>query len=295
MPFPGMFGRSDAVDAPPPKGFRTVTMTQGLIEFAQPLMERLQAENAEAMNIGMNLATQIWNFNLTEGPVKASRDDVIDQISDAFGLDETDAIDLFDEMLERKTYLFPQDIQPDNPMTMFMRKEVEYLIAKFDESQLELSDTPIPPDQEDQKMLAQLQQLDENLEDGAEYDDWEDLYFKVEEDCCQRYNHWLRDKGAPAKQCREFPFCVEVFLNYVYRYTAGTVDGIDYMDLEEFFLDHVLRKVVIQPSDYVYWPPALRLFYQFLGEKGYLEDPRDQIDMLHEIEPEFLETLKRRY
>ena len=198
-------------------------------------------------------------------------------------------------MLERKTYLFPEDIQPKDPMTMFMRKEIEYVIAKFDESQLELSDTPLPPDQEDQKMLEQLQQLDKNLEDGEEYDDWEDLYFKVEQDCCQRYNQWLIDKGAPAKHCREFPFCVEVFLNYVYRYTAGTLAGIEYMDLEDFFLDHVLRKVVIQPSDYVYWPPALRLLYQFLGEKSYLEDPRDHIDMLREIEPEFLETLKKRY
>ena len=43
-------------------------------------------------------------------------------------------------MIARKAYLFPDEIQPAGSMTMFMRKEVEYLITPFAESQLHLSD-----------------------------------------------------------------------------------------------------------------------------------------------------------
>ncbi|GAK57046.1 hypothetical protein U27_04010 [Candidatus Vecturithrix granuli] len=295
MPFPDMLSQPAFADIEAPEGFRVVSMTQGLIEFAQPLMEQLQADGVEDMNIGMNLAVQIWNFAIPKGPIQQTKDDIVEQICAALKLDETDTLDLFEHLLERKAYLFPEEIQPKNSMTMFMRKEVAYSIAKFDEAELALSTEAIPPDQEDQVILDQLRQLDSMVADGEEYDAWESVYFRVEEGCCQRYNEWLIAKGSPAKQCREFPFCIEIFLNFVYRYTARTLCSVEYLDLEDFFTDHVLRKVVIQPNDYVYWPPALRLFYQFLHEKGYLDNSQHFIKMFHEIEPEFLDILKKRY
>ena len=37
--------------------------------------------------------------------------------------------------------------------------------------------------------------------------------------------------------------------------------------LEEFFMDWLMRKVMVKPPEYTQWPPALRLFYRFLAEK----------------------------
>ena len=38
-------------------------------------------------------------------------------------------------------------------------------------------------------------------------------------------------------------------------------------------MDWLMRKVMVKPPEYTQWPPALRLFYRFLSEKGYLDDP----------------------
>jgi insertion element IS1 protein InsB len=47
-------------------------------------------------------------------------------------------------------------------------------------------------------------------------------------------------------------------------------------NITEFFMDWLMRKVMVQPPEYTLWPPALRLFYRFLSEKGYLD---------HNLEP----------
>lgn len=294
-PSADMAAQQAFADIEAPEGFRVVSMTQGLMEFAQPLMEQLQADGIEDRHTGMNLAAHIWNLTIPKDPIQQTPEDIVEQMCAALKLDETDAFDLLERLLERKADLFPEDIQPQNPAILFMRKEIAYVIAKFDETELALSTEAIPPNQDDWAILGQLQQLDAMVTEGKVYDAWETLYFQVEEGCCQRYHEWLIAKGAPDKQGQEFPFCVEIFLNFVYRYTARTLRSVESLDVEDFFTDHVLRKVVIQPNDYVYWPPALRLFYQFLHEKGYLDNPQHFIEMFHEIEPEFLAILKEQY
>jgi hypothetical protein len=62
----------------------------------------------------------------------------------------------------------------------------------------------------------------------------------------------------------------------------------------EFFMDYLLRKVMVKPPQYTHWPPALRLFHRFLAEKGYLDDPEPRIERLHAIEPNFIALVKRR-
>jgi hypothetical protein len=52
---------------------------------------------------------------------------------------------------------------------------------------------------------------------------------------------------------------------------------------------------MIQPSDYVYWPPAIRLFYQFLAEKGYCPDPKRLCKLITKAEPEFIAMLKDQF
>ena len=65
--------------------------------------------------------------------------------------------------------------------------------------------------------------------------------------------------------------------------------------IEEFFIDHLLRKVLVEPHEYTEWPPALKLFYNFLYEIGYLERLEKIIKLLDGIEPNFIGVLRKRY
>ena len=64
--------------------------------------------------------------------------------------------------------------------------------------------------------------------------------------------------------------------------------------LAEFFMDYLLRKVMVKPPEYTHWPPAPRLFYRFLAEKGYLDNPAPMMARLRAIEPDFITLLKKR-
>jgi hypothetical protein len=61
--------------------------------------------------------------------MRQARSEIVAQIETTLQMDRQDADAFYDEMIERKAYLFPDEIQPEGPMTMFMRKEVEYLIT----------------------------------------------------------------------------------------------------------------------------------------------------------------------
>ncbi len=41
----------------------------------------------------------------------------------------------------------------------------------------------------------------------------------------------------------------------------------------EFFEDFLIRNMMAAPAEYMLWPPALKLFYRFLHEKRYLNNP----------------------
>ena len=132
-------------------------------------------------------------------------------------------------------------------MTMFMRKEVEYLITPFAESQLQVSDTPLPPEEDDRPFLAALRQLEVRIAAQVDYGAWEADFFAMEALCRQRYQHWLQAKGVPEPYSGEFPFCVETYLNFIYQSDAGTLREVSVEALAEFFLDYLLRKVMAKP------------------------------------------------
>ena len=294
MPFMGgaLFGSESEA----PKGFRPITMTQAMLEFAGPIMQYVDNGTVKDPNDALQIGLQIWNFTLPKVPVahKTSRAEIVDHIRTTLHLDMQEAEAFFDRMIERKAYLFPEEIQPEGSMTMFMRKEVEYHIAKFDEAQLEMSEELIPPDREDQTLLNALRRLDEYIEAGADYDKWEKHFFSMQEACCHRYHHWLKTKGLSDIYSNEFPFCVETYLNFIYRYGTGELRDVSPYAIEEFFMDHLMRKVMAKPPEYTFWPPALRLFYIFLSEKGYLDDSEPMIELFHDIEPDFIALVKKR-
>ena len=283
-----------------PDGFRAVPFLQAVMGFAEPLQDFLESDSEEEMEQMMDVAMNVWNFSLSNVPLaeKMTREELVEQISDTFEMDETDAEDALDGMLERKAYLLPEDIQPEDGRVMFIRYvkgDERYQIIPVDEAQIPFSAAPIPAAPEDSDMLHLLRELDGKLADGEAYAQWEDLYFQAEEVCCNRFFDWLKAKGVTEKETHAFPYCVEVFFDFIYRYTAGTLARAQSVEFEDFLRDHLVRTLMIQPDDYALWPPAIRFFYRFLAEKGYLADAQPVINLVTSLEPEFIAYLKQQF
>jgi hypothetical protein len=51
----------------------------------------------------------------------------------------------------------------------------------------------------------------------------------------------------------------------------------------------------MEPQEHVEWPPGLKLFYNFLYEKEYLDDPASIIKAIDDFEPRFIEALRNRF
>jgi hypothetical protein len=271
-------------------------MTQAMLEYAAPIMAYVEDGTVQDPNEALQIGMQLWNSTLPGVPVavKQSRREIVAHIETTLQLDRQEAEAFCDRMIERKAYLFPDEMQPEGSMTMFMRKEVEYLITPFEESQLHLSDALVPPDRDDETLLDALRQLEARIDAGDDYGDWEADFFAMQERCCQRYYHWLLAKGVPETLSQQFSFCLEPYLTFIYQYDAGHVRDVWPAAMEEFFMDWLMRKVMVKPPEYTQWPPALRLFYRFLSEKGYLDDPEPIIAGLQAIEPAFIAMVRQR-
>lgn len=52
---------------------------------------------------------------------------------------------------------------------------------------------------------------------------------------------------------------------------------------------------MMEPHEHVDWPPVLKLFYNFLYEKEYLNDPAFIIEVIDDLEPRFIDALRNRF
>ena len=297
---PKIIYRPAITDIDTPEGFRPISMSQALIEYAKPIRERLGEESMEVFQLAMDLAMPLWNYAIRLE--KEEEDDllktkIIIQIKKSLKMNINKAREFFEMMVERKSYLLPPKIQPEHPMTMYIRKESDYLITDFDYDEVKISDEPMPPDDDDKKLIHQIELQDKDIADGTEYEKWEERYFKMVDNCNDRYKKWLIDKGLD-KFKDDFPYCIEIFLNFIYTYhhdEYADLKSVSVYLLQEFFTDHLFRKVLVEPFEYVHWIPALKLFYRFLFEKEYLKDPKTVIRLLNLIEPHFMKILRKRY
>jgi len=180
---------------------------------------------------------------------------------------------------------------------MFIRKEVHYLITPFDYKRLALSDEIFPADQEEEKLIEKIQQLDGYIEDSADYSSYEDLLFSLQDACQERFEKWLTAKGLK-EDIRDFSRCLTIYLDFIYGYMHDDtviLKAVPDIYFLEFFEDFLLRKMMVEPGEYIFWPPALKLFYQFLDEKGYLDNPDDLISKIDKVEPYFIEVLRKQF
>ncbi len=268
------------------------------MEYAAPVMEMSEEEDMEALNKRLQLASSLWNYSIEDkvGP-RFTRKELIKRIETVLKKPEKEAGEFFDLMVERKNFLFPAEFQEKGSPFMVMRKELRHLIARFDFDRLKFSVDPIPPDKEDRAFIAKIKELDSYMLKGAEYDTYESLFVSIQEECTGVFGKWLKAKGLD-EYAEELVWHPEVFCRFVYGYLHEDVlifKSVPAPYMIEFFSDFALRKLIIEPSQYPYIPASLKLFYLFLTEKGYMENPEVVTDIIEEIEPQFIELLKERF
>ena len=276
-------------------------MAQAMLEYAKPLMKFVENGETE-INDAFQISTMLWNYALLvekgDEDMKV-RQEILKAIRGTFGLDKTEAQSLLTKMIERRSYLFPPDQQPEPGMPfMFIRKEVRYLIQPFDYKKLVISGEIVPPDQGDRDLIKKIHTLDELIYDGAEYDRYEKLLLLLEDECEDLFERWLVAKGLTKDDAKKYSFCLHTYLHFIYGYIHEDVvvlKSVPSVYFVEFFEDFLLRKMMVEPNEYVYWPPALKLFYRFLHEKGYLDNHEETIRKIDRVEPYFIEVLRKQF
>jgi hypothetical protein len=282
-----------------PEGFRSISFSQAIIEYGQPLLKI--ADNDHATEAAMQLAGLFWNYALSVRDGKRDgkiENQIVKGVKSGLGLNDEEAQELIQKMVRRYQYLFPENIQPDrlSPF-LFIRKEVRHLIRLFDYSKLNLSDQFVSPNAADQEAIGRLIKLDTLVMSQADYSEYEDLLHEVKDRFEDLFRQWLIAKGVD-EYAADFADCPYIFFEFIYGYVHNdlivlkTVTDQYWM---EFFEDFLLRKMIIDPAKYVLWPPALKLFYRFLHEKGYLDSPDMIIEQIDRIEPYFIDVLKRQF
>jgi len=286
------------IQAPP--GFRVVSYSQAMMEYAGPVLEASESQDINALNERMQIAMKMWNYGiageLVTGP-RTPKEEIIRDISKVLKINNQQAAEFFKEMIEWKSLLFPEELQQRGVPFMVMRKEVSHIIAPFDLGRINFLEEPIPPDQKDTKFINILNKLDSFIMRRAEYDEYEDLFTQVMEGSTEIFDKWLIAKGVEESR-QELGWFPETLCNFVYGYLHEDVFVLNSIPpgyLAVFFSDFVLRKVVIEPHMYTYIPASIKLFYTFLWEKEYLVNPVPVMYAIDEIEPHFIEILRKRF
>jgi len=305
MPPPRFMERPPISRMEAPKGFITVSSSQAMMEYAKPLMET-NAENLGELNRRMELASSLWNLAVSrqkDEPQEYSHwmERVKAGAKKVLNLDGAARERYIAEMIERQVHLFPEEMQPIPPsMFMFMRKEVSHLIPPFDAGRIRFRvDATIPPDDEDLRLIVKIEALDDHIRRGSDYDAYEELAISIEDESKTVFGKWLIAKGFEDDP-EQYVHCPEIYLTFLYRYVHDDpvlLKSVSNEYLIEFFEDFLLRKMICEPIEYLYWPPSLKLFYQFLNEKGYLSVNATAaiLGSLDGLEKHFLEILQNRY
>ncbi|MFO7555762.1 MAG: hypothetical protein R6W88_11230 [Desulfobacterales bacterium] len=283
-----------------PEGFRSISMSQAIMEYAKPLFEFVKDEK-NTLNDTMQIGMLIWNYAISveEGREdKKNEDSILKSLASTYSLKKDEAAALLTKMIDRYDFLFPKDKQPE-PGTpfMFIRKEVHFLIKPFDYERLALSNEIFPAEQKDVDLIKKIKKLDDYIVNSADYSLYEDLLFSLHDECRKRFEKWLTAKGLK-EGIEKLSFCLQTYLDFIYAYMHDdtvVLKSVPDIYFLEFFEDFLLRKIMVEPLEYVYWPPALKLFYRFLHEKGYLDNQEDLIRKIDKIEPYFIEVLRKQF
>ena len=156
----------------------------------------------------------------------------------------------------------------------------------------------IHPTADDLKVIHNLNRLDQCIMRSADYDEYVELLWDVQNGCLERFQLWLTNEGIEEHQDK-FANFAEVYLTFIYDYEhieTVTLNSGPGKYFEEFMVDYLFKKTSMEPEEYALCPASIKLFYEFLYEKGYLlEPPEKMIEFINKFEPEFIEILRGRF
>lgn len=100
-----------------PDGFRAIGMAHAMMEYGKPLNDYFgkTPQGMNDLNKLMKLSMLLWNHALDEekGEARSARkSEVVTALSEAFGLNGEATEALRDRMVERRSWLFPPEVQP---------------------------------------------------------------------------------------------------------------------------------------------------------------------------------------
>jgi len=113
-------------DIETPEGFRPISQSQAIIEYGEPLMDLTADSGPETLNAVFGLVALLWNLGIAQeqedNPYVVHDTDVLTLTQDLLQMSKEDSKEFIENMLNRKRYLFPPEIQPQGTMHMFIRK-----------------------------------------------------------------------------------------------------------------------------------------------------------------------------
>jgi hypothetical protein len=286
-----------------PDGFRVVSVSQAMMEFAGPFIERVEApkDDIKKVNEVFSVIPEIWNYTSDtrhQSKGKKSETEIISLICKRLGLDKREATEFLEMMVDRRHFLFPQEVQPKGTPFFFMRKQAICPITAFDYESLDLTPEILRPNATDKRVIVNLKKLDQHIRKQSDYDKFGSLHLKVQEGVLDQFSMWLEEKNVK-DYVDQFVFIIDSYLTFIYGYEHGepiTLESEPGRYVVEFVADFLLRKTLMDPWEYTLAPPALILFYVFLYEKEYLEEPPEaMMGFVSVLEPRYLEVLAEQF
>lgn len=281
----------------PPDGFRAIPISQAMFKTSEIIAEYLELDtkNMNDLDFTSQIGMSVWNIihsRIKESEKEKLKVEAINLLIEELDISNKIASHEFDEIKERVRYMFPEEIQPDNSVNIFIRKEISYLIVPFNLSD-ELKSTVVKPTKEDKDLFVKLQELDDCIILEKEYDEWEDLSLETEDKLRSCFQKWLKKSGAK-KNLNDIAHFAGFFMSFIYRYGRDektVFKNVDIDILEEFFFGFVLRKIMLEPNEYPIFIPLVKLLYKYFEENNYCDAEEIEI-MVDDMEPDFMAMLR---
>ena len=284
-----------------PDGFKTVSASQGLMYYGEPILSKAKNTNDDinTLNKNFQIAVQIWNYvNPRIEHSQEEKSEIIQQIKDLLDIEDIGAENFFEMMVQRKNNLFPEEIQPEGVTILFQRK-----IDTFQIEPVQLSELGIHSDRKVditkyEEILERLKDLDRRIENEHEYLDYEDLMFEAKESFESKFVEWMKELKFKDKNIENTCFAFSVYYDFIYGYMHEDITKLNSVEkgyIQEFFRDYAIRKVMINPEEQAEWTGAIEIAYLFLLDIQYIDEinaKRIQ-KYIKEEEPRFIKYLRK--
>ncbi len=279
----------------PPEGFRSISVSQAIMKLTEETMKIINyyATDLRSMNKVIAVTMPIWNIisAKTQGKDELKKE-AIKQIKKLSKVKIKEAEALFENIKERFEYLSPINIQPENPSTVFYRKEIAFPIKPY---KLNIpSGKSYSLTKDDNIFLKNLNKLDNYIENESDYSEYEDLSFEIEGIISKNLEHWMKAKGFSEEDI-DLAYDANFIIGFVYHHydheSLVLLKNMNLESFEEFYFRFLLRKMAAKPNDYPRYIPALKLLFLYLDDIGYTQTSKT-IKIIEGLEDEFIEMLK---